>query len=488
MSPLHSRSRRPPPLEDVDYDHEIFLIETESEAAVAPSHSDSPDRGPDAIARAETTESQRSDALLRKQTNPPESLTQGKLAKFKRRSKSSVTQQVAQDGTAASASVPPGVRDDISLLLPDDTRGRSRRSVTAASQHKKGRKLEWAVDVLYENQRGGFFCGIPLFSSKALGAADAPPWTNIAHKPSATDITTAQTPDPSWVWEWKEWKVYHSDLVDKDGWEYSFMFSKKFSWHGPKWYSSYVRRRAWIRKRVRKEVNKNVNEAHMLSPEYFTIHSHRARSLSTSRAGSTEHRYDALVRRELEEAMDLKEIRDIGHLMKALKHCRIDREKIEAVESFVEHADDDIYYLRERMGDVMHQFIFQASRHILLSNLSQWLDERGEQTNGIEGSGAPSQRRDWLEAAVKAADEAVKRLQYWSDIKDLAEQGETRGAVDRSQGWDQSWVGLDNSGPKDVISDRELLNEKGQADRESNGEDHSDGGVQRDIGKEIPQI
>ncbi|KAG8427804.1 hypothetical protein J3459_006339 [Metarhizium acridum] len=57
---------------------------------------------------------------------------------------------------------------------------------------------EVAIDVLYENERGGFMCGIALFSSKALGGLDPPAWTNAYHKPSLTNIYTAVVPDPSW--------------------------------------------------------------------------------------------------------------------------------------------------------------------------------------------------------------------------------------------------------------------------------------------------
>ena len=32
----------------------------------------------------------------------------------------------------------------------------------------------------------------------------------------------------------------------------------------------------------------------------------------------------------------------------------------------------------------------------------------------------------------------------------MAEGGETKGAVDTSQGWDEKWAGLDASGPKDL--------------------------------------
>src|SRR4051812_49190219 len=55
-------------------------------------------------------------------------------------------------------------------------------------KHKNHKAPETAIDILYENQRGGFLCGAPLFSGKALGNLDPPPWTNFAHKASPTDI------------------------------------------------------------------------------------------------------------------------------------------------------------------------------------------------------------------------------------------------------------------------------------------------------------
>lgn len=38
---------------------------------------------------------------------------------------------------------------------------------------------ETVIDVLYENERGGFLCGIALFSSQALGGLDPPAWSKF---------------------------------------------------------------------------------------------------------------------------------------------------------------------------------------------------------------------------------------------------------------------------------------------------------------------
>lgn len=39
---------------------------------------------------------------------------------------------------------------------------------------------ETAIDILYQNERGGLFCGLPLFSGAALGGLDPPPWSTLA--------------------------------------------------------------------------------------------------------------------------------------------------------------------------------------------------------------------------------------------------------------------------------------------------------------------
>jgi hypothetical protein len=323
-----------------------------------------------------------------------------------------------------------------------------------------------AIDVLYENQRGGFLCGLPLFSSKALGNLDPAPWTNIAQKTSATNITNAQVPDPSWEWAWDDWRINHDDGADEDGWEYSFAFSKKFAWHQAAWWNSYVRRRVWIRKRVKKQAGYRVNESHMLASDYFTIHPAqvRSRSAPSTRAGSTRDRYSIAshTRREMAGEFVSQDIENIGALMKTLRFARIDREKTEAVENFIKNGGDDLYYLREHMHEIMGMFIFQASRRSLLTHLLKIFNEesaaheKGEVVHDSDQKPGRHRRRDDLEAAVKAADEEVKKLEFWSDVKDMAEKGHTVGAVDKSKGWNETWAGLDGSAPKDVISDREL--------------------------------
>jgi hypothetical protein len=220
------------------------------------------------------------------------------------------------------------------------------------------------VDILYENQRGAFICGIPLFSHKSLLNLDPSPWVNAALKDSPVNIMNAQVPDPSWQWAWKSWYVDMSADVDEEGWQYSFSFSPTFPWHGTHvWLHSFVRRRRWLRKRVRissahdyskDTANTKLKEGHMLNPDYFTIHSkrHGGRGLEDeSISNGTESRWSYIGTTESDE-VDLSDIQDIASLMKALRKARIDREKIEAVETFLEQGGDELIYLSSRVGDI----------------------------------------------------------------------------------------------------------------------------------------
>jgi hypothetical protein len=276
-------------------------------------------------------------------------------------------------------------------------------------------------------------------------------------------------PDPSWEWAWKEWHLNKEEELDDDeGWEYSFAFGKHISWHGRQWWNSFVRRRAWTRKRVKKHSGYQSNQPHMLTPEYFTIHAaeERKSSRATSMEASTMNRpsFGSLARRDIEDDIVIEDIKDIASLMKILRIARIDREKMEAVENFTAQGGDDLHYLQDYMHEIMRMFIFQASRRLLLTHLLKIFNEATEEqerSSAEEIDPAKKRRLQYLEAAVKHADEEVKKLEFWSDVKTMAEKGQTIGAVDVSKGWDKSWAGLDSSGPKDVVSDKELPHHEG---------------------------
>ncbi|TGO27978.1 hypothetical protein BPAE_0034g00580 [Botrytis paeoniae] len=507
MSIFQSKNKRPQPLTDADYDHEIVLMDhTDPNAVQSRSRSRSRSRRGQvkiddlpAIIVTDSSSRDRDDEPLRRKRSLRAELTRRKWKKYR---DAHVAADEIEDSPVkvnSIVTIPPEVYDAVD---DEENRGRSRRRTKAQQERDK---LPYEIDILYENERGLILCGLHMFSGQALGVLDAAPWTKITNKPSLTDTSNAQVPDPSWEWAWPEWIVNHDDGVDDEGWEYSFAFSKKWSWHNAKWYSSFVRRRVWIRKRVKK--GHMPLHAHMLNDDYFTIHPPRSRSRATTLTGPHALEADGRSRNSLaasnrnyETEWKVEEISNIATLMKVLRICRIDREKMEAVESFIKHGGEELHYLTkpEHMHEIMNMFIFQASRRILLARLMKEFEEsggeveegeKGEQGGGDETEGDSAsmkqrQRAKNLEAALKAADEEVKRLEYWSDVRRMAEKGETIGAVDDEKGWDGNWEGLDGSGPKDTKFDGKVMEgeEGGKIDGKENG--NSD---KRDKGKERAQ-
>jgi hypothetical protein len=146
------------------------------------------------------------------------------------------------------------------------------------------------------------------------------------------------------------------------------------------------------------------------------------------------------------DELERPDIEDIETLMGALRASRIDREKVEAIDNYLANAKDNLGSLDEQMHEIMSLFVFQASRRILLTRLAQIHEQTLmviDQGGGLE----LRQKADNLTAAIKHADEEVKRLEYWSDVKEMVVEGESKGAMDQGQGWDETWRGVDNSGP-----------------------------------------
>jgi len=97
--------------------------------------------------------------------------------------------------------------------------------------------------------------------------------------------------------------------------------------------------------------------------------------------------------------------------------------------------------------------IFQNSRRQLLSTLMDRFEaakthrEQHEREHKPEGD-AEQRRINNLLKAIEAADNECKKLEYWSDIKNLTEEGKAGNATDLSMGWDEKWQGIDVSGAK----------------------------------------
>ncbi|CZT22301.1 uncharacterized protein RCC_08170 [Ramularia collo-cygni] len=302
----------------------------------------------------------------------------------------------------------------------------------------KGDQQDTVIDILYENQRGMFFFGIPKYSNKSLLPADPKPWQNAQFRTSAVDIRNAQVPDPGWEWAWKGWYVDMSRDVDEEGWEYSFAFVGKgattFAWHGTHpWFHSFVRRRRWLRMRKRKDTTHRTKEkSHELTADYFTIHPKTVRptSIFSGQNGSI-----MALAKLREPVLDVEqmEITTIGELFLALKRSSVDREKIVAVRKFTNEGGDELYYLGERMEEIMGMFIFQSSRRQLLGDLISRHDKVHKEQNELaahqheedeekqKAHETAARHASNLLKAVHAADEQVKRLEYWSDQKGITD-------------------------------------------------------------------
>lgn len=226
------------------------------------------------------------------------------------------------------------------------------------------------------------------------------------------------------------------------------MFAKIFSWHPPRWYNSCVRRRAWIRKRVKRDTDPD--DPHMLHTEYFTVRPSMETNRSGSRASKASISGSSWVSANAGEKPDIE---DIETLMDVLRRSRIDREKLEALDNFLAHGEEELAHLQHKVHDIMAMFIFQASRRTLLFKMNQAYEESLKELKEND-TGRLQQRSNCLKAAILHADEECRQLEYWSDVKKVIREGSTKTATDECGGWDENWRGVDNSGPPEPDTSR----------------------------------
>ncbi|KAI9881456.1 MAG: hypothetical protein M1830_000018 [Pleopsidium flavum] len=461
---------RPQTLPADQYDHEISLID-----ATKPTRASTLDAPDDLSGPSDISSRRASGARLSKRWTKGtlrEELVRRKYSKWQegRVNNNEDTEDSSDEGANVTArrndetsDAGPTAQTAVAGEPIQDAQGRKQRlqDIATSKCHAKGIKAvkdDYVVDILYENQRGSFWCGIPLYSHKSLLNFDPSPWQSAFFKDSPVNITNAQVPDPSWEWAWKSWYVDMSQDVDEEGWQYSFSFRQGFAWHGTHpWFHSFCRRRRWLRKRVKKhsnrrrETNGGTSQAHMLTADYFTIHARRDHSRGSSaertvnaRSSFTDYNGD-----QTEDEETLEDLSDITSLMRALKKGPVDRAKLAAVKRFLIQGGEDVFYLAEKMPDIMSSFIFQNSRRQLLAHLlyvcNAASEHRVEHVNRHKPEDDVEKRRiDSLLKAVHAAEEQVNGLEYWSDVKEMAEKGERQTGVDEGQ----SCRGLHGSDPE----------------------------------------
>ncbi|KAL9629751.1 MAG: hypothetical protein Q9164_006741 [Protoblastenia rupestris] len=355
-------------------------------------------------------------------------LARRKYAKWQEGKGSNVsTAEVSGDESGSEPSAEKPATTDISRT------GRLRDKVPFRSKKRpinSNNKEDTFIDVLYENQRGSFFCGIPLYSSNSLLNFDPAGWQTSMFHDSPVNITNAQPPDPTWQWAWRTWYVDMSYDVDEEGWQYSFSFAKGWAWHGNHpWFHSFVRRRRWLRKRVKIHPHRlrgekgDMKDGHRLTEDYFTIHAAgRDRSRESSADRTTNHQTSFVEAYNAggENDEDPGEIGDIAALMQALKAARVDREKIVAVKAFFDHGGDELFYFAEAMPEIMDDLVHQTSRRQLQTSLLQALDEAIKQVQDDDDEDqkkAKRRRIDNLFKAVNAAGVHTNDVEYWSKLR-----------------------------------------------------------------------
>ncbi|KAJ6105609.1 hypothetical protein N7512_009126 [Penicillium capsulatum] len=281
------------------------------------------------------------------------------------------------------------------------------QQVSRADRQKSHSQL----DILYENQRGWFFFGVPLYSQSSLLNFDPSAWMTQDRRASPVNITNAQLPDPSWEWAWRTWYVDMSGDVDEQGWQYSFSFGST-QWHGTHpWFHSFVRRRRWVRLRSkipekRQRGRSDFENAHMLTEDYFTIHTPRDRSREQSVAGLSrvDSGFLSRVGTKVDEETHLEEVGDIPTLMRALKMASIDRERIDALKKFVREGGEELHYLNDKIPEIMAMFLFQISRWQFVTYLVNEIQELSQQRDlNDKDSDKITRKKDNLLRAVESA-------------------------------------------------------------------------------------
>lgn len=112
------------------------------------------------------------------------------------------------------------------------------------------------LDFVVENQRGLNALGLPMFSLKLLlPLVDPAPYERVGGGRVPVihhNLSYYPLPDPTWEWKWPQWYVLMLDDVDDQGWLYArLVFSRLGNWKGRCYPGNCIRRRIWIRMRVK---------------------------------------------------------------------------------------------------------------------------------------------------------------------------------------------------------------------------------------------
>ncbi|KAI5284986.1 hypothetical protein KEM54_000910 [Ascosphaera aggregata] len=262
---------------------------------------------------------------------------------------------------------------------------------------------ESSLDIIYENQNGVWLFGRPYFSEKP---GHVPTWTTVDYR-EAQNPNSAAVPDPSWEWAWPSWYIDMSHDVDENGWQYSLAFSNRFCWHGNHpWFHSFVRRRRWLRLRVKRSAGKRVLQKREQQKDCQT------------QVGQLVH---VPVQSRVQEGSlsgwltgkpgDLEELRkrvsDLPSLLNFLKDSVVDREKLKAIDTYLDGNSQDQMQFPDKVLDIMRLFLYETSRQTFLNRLTERIDSFPDDMDSEQLRG----KKEMLTTARRILDGKMRRIQ-----------------------------------------------------------------------------
>ena len=182
-----------------DYDHAINLVDTTkpaSEPTLDGGNADSPEPSEAPLSRNWTRSTLRGEIARRKYAKLQEDRYADSDKAGRASAEASDTGEQGDKGGGKPIEKSSGRASQLRDKIPF-------RSSKKKSQSKGDKN--YTIDILYENQRGAFWCGIPLYSAKSLLNFDPAGWQTSSFLDSPVNITNAQVPDPTWRWAWKTW-------------------------------------------------------------------------------------------------------------------------------------------------------------------------------------------------------------------------------------------------------------------------------------------
>lgn len=160
-------ARRAVTLRPKDYDHEIDLVDHDRTTPQPQQSHELEDTGFDTadVSRASTNAE-----LLHHRHDSNVTDEDFATPLDERRPDSAQLTSEAQDDVPQDAMRP-------AISVQEASPAIFRGDVPNVTPKKPRVERETVIDILYENERGGFLCGAALFSEAALGGLDATPWS-----------------------------------------------------------------------------------------------------------------------------------------------------------------------------------------------------------------------------------------------------------------------------------------------------------------------